>query len=101
MNTDDGRCRLDITHDERDGGFDTANGNRHSIVAGLGIANDAFESEDAEVAPASGKVGVGQLLHGFIRHRLIIRLWVWVEYWYGARQWTRRRDAGEEQPDPH
>ncbi len=37
------------------------------------MVDDAFEAVDAEVSPAGGKVGIGNLADGLERHDTIIR----------------------------
>ena len=73
VDADDGRRGVDVAHDEGDGGLDAAGGRGEGVVAGLGVGDDAFEAEDAEVSPAGGEVGIGELAYGFEGHGLIIR----------------------------
>ncbi len=69
----DGRRRVDVAHDQRDGGLDARGGRGQVVVAGLRVIDDAFKAEDAEVSPARGEVGIGELAYGEERHRAIIR----------------------------
>ena len=61
MDADDGRRGVDVAHDEGDGGFDAAAGCGMAALQGSGSVDEAFEAEDAEVSPAGGEVGVGDL----------------------------------------
>ena len=42
-------------------------------LAGGGSGEETLEAEDAEVSPAGGEVGIGELAHGFKGHGSIIR----------------------------
>ena len=79
-----GGVGVDVAHHQGDGGLDAAGRRGDLVIAGLGIGDDALEAKDAEVSPASGEVGIGELAHGIEGHRLIIR--------FAAR--TGRRDGG-------
>ena len=77
---------MNVAHNQRHGRFNTARGRRHGVIAGFGIVDDALESKDPELTPASRKIGVGQFFHGFERHMSIIRLrtgeaYLRVKYW--------------------
>ena len=70
VDADDGRIGgavgtdgLEIAHDEGNGGFGAGERGGEGGVAGFGIGHDAFEAQDAEVAPAGGEVGVGDLAY--------------------------------------
>ena len=73
VDADDGWSCVDVSHDESDGGFDTLVGGWEGIVAGLGVVDDALEAEDAEMTPAGGEVGVGNLADRGEGHEVIIR----------------------------
>jgi hypothetical protein len=70
MDADDRRFGVDVTHDERHGGFDALCGSRGVAIAGLWIVDDAFESENPEMAPAGGKICVCNLFYTFKGHSL-------------------------------
>ncbi len=72
VDADDGRCRVQIAHDEGHGGFRTGEGGGQIGVAGLRIVDDALKAQDAEVSPAGGKVGIGELAYGEEGHGVII-----------------------------
>jgi len=69
VDADDGRLGVDIAHDEGHCALDSFHGSRRVGVARFGIGDDAFESEDAEMAPACGEIGIGNLSYAFKRHR--------------------------------
>ncbi len=56
-----GRGRVDVAHDEGDGGF-------QGLAGGVAWLRNAFEAEDAEGPPAGGEVGVGDLGEAKQRH---------------------------------
>ncbi len=60
---------VEVAHGERDGVFDGA-----AVGVGVEVARlgEAFEAEDAEVSPAGGEVGIGDLANGNERHNSII-----------------------------
>lgn len=79
VDADDGRGGVDVAHDECDGGFDAAGGCGDELVAGLRLVwfaldtfLDAFEAEDAEVAPTCREIGVCELGDAGEGHCLII-----------------------------
>ncbi len=79
VDADDGRGGVDVAHDECDGRLDAAGGCGDELVAGLGMIGcafeaflDAFEAEDAEVAPTCREVGVCELGDAGEGHCLII-----------------------------
>jgi len=65
MNADDRGLGVDIAHDEGDRALDGL----AVRLAGLG---ETFEAENAEVPPARGEVGVGNLRDTNQRHNKII-----------------------------
>ena len=69
MNAYDGRLGMDVAHDEGDGAFNTLYGSGGVGVAGFRIGDDPFESEDSEMSPAGGEIGIGNLFDAFKRHR--------------------------------
>ena len=65
VDADDGRLGGgDVAQDQSNGRLDAAGGCGNLVVARLGIGNDALEAEDAEVPPAGGEVGIGELANG-------------------------------------
>ena len=64
---------VDVAHDEGDGGFDADGGRGDGVVAGLGCFPDGFKAEDAELSPAGGEVGIGELAYAGEGHGWIIR----------------------------
>ena len=83
VDADDGRVGLavwaggvEVAHDEGDCGFGAGERGGEVGVAGGWIGDDALEAEDAEVSPAGGEVGVGDLANvreaGGFGHRWII-----------------------------
>ena len=60
---------VEVAHGERDGVFDLA-----AVGVGVEVARlgEAFKAEDAEVSPAGGEVGIGDLANGNERHNNII-----------------------------
>ena len=78
MDADDGRLRTrfgghNVAQHQGDGGFGAAGRRGDLVAAGLGIGDHTLEAKDAEVAPASGEVGIGELTHGSKGHTSIIR----------------------------
>ena len=73
VDADDGGLGVDVSHDEGDGGFDADGGGGDGVVAGLGGCNGGFKAEDAEVSPAGGEVGIGELAYAGEGHGCIIR----------------------------
>src|ERR1700754_5180098 len=68
MDPNDGRGRVDVSHDESDDAFNPARRGWKVAIARLGIIDDAFEAEDTELSPASGEVGVGYFVDSRERH---------------------------------
>lgn len=64
---------MDVSQGEDDGLLSPLCGSRDGVVAGERMIDDALEAEDAEVAPAGGEVGVGDLAYAGEGHRAIIR----------------------------
>lgn len=63
MNADERRCGVKITHDDGDGVL-----RWRAVVAG------GAETENAEVSPAGGEVGVGELFYFLKRHMSILEM---------------------------
>lgn len=70
VDADDGRVGLPVgaggvgvAHDESDGAFGASERGGDGGVAGCGVGDDAFEAKDAEMAPAGGEIGVGDLAY--------------------------------------
>ncbi len=68
VDANDGRLGVEVAHDEGDGGLDADGGRGERVVAGLGIFDNTFKAEDAEVAPAGGEIGIGHLAEREERH---------------------------------
>jgi hypothetical protein len=73
VNADEGRGGVDIAKDEGNEAFDGGLGWRRVGVAGGWRGVPAFESQDAEVRPAGGKIGLGDFLNAFEWHIFILR----------------------------
>ena len=78
VDADDGRLRSglggdDVAHHQGDRRLHPIGGRGNLIIAGFRVGDDALEAEDAEVSPACGEVGIGELAHGSKGHTLIIR----------------------------
>ena len=56
VDADDGGSGVDVSHDEGNGGLT-------GLAGGIAGGGEALEAEDAEVAPAGGEVGIGDLLN--------------------------------------
>src|SRR5581483_2552219 len=65
VNADDRRLRMNVTHDQGDRALNW-------LAVGLARLREAFETEDAEVSPARGEVGIGDLGYADERHSKII-----------------------------
>jgi hypothetical protein len=65
VNADDRGLRVNIAHHKRDGAL-------HGLAAGFTWLRKPFEAENAEVSPARGKIGVGNLGNTNERHNKII-----------------------------
>jgi hypothetical protein len=63
-----GSGRVNVTHYERDGSFD-------GFAGGIAGLRDAFEAENAKVAPAGGEVGVSDFGQAEKRHSLRLDEW--------------------------
>ena len=63
-----GGLRVDIAHDKSHCAFHSFDRRRCIRIAGLRVGDDAFKSENAEVAPARGEISIGNLAYAFKRH---------------------------------
>src|ERR1700744_4101810 len=70
MDADDRRFGVDVAHHERHDALGSFCGSRCVFIAGLWIVDDAFESEDPEMAPTAGKICICNLFYTFKRHSL-------------------------------
>ena len=75
MDAHQGRRGVNVAHDEGNEAFDFAAGVgvRRVLVAGARHLKRTLEAEDAEVAPAAGKVRFGDLLYSLKSHASILR----------------------------
>ena len=73
MDANEGRGGVDVAEDEGDESFNGGLGWRCAGVAGGWGGVQAFESQDAEVRPARGKIGLGDFLNAFEWHTFILR----------------------------
>ena len=74
VDADDRGLGVDVSHDEGDCGFYADGGGGDGVVAGLGSCDGGFEAENAELSPAGGEVGIGELAYAGEGHGWIIRL---------------------------
>jgi hypothetical protein len=72
VDADDWRRGMDVPEDESHGGLDTLLRGHVVGGGGLGVIQDAFETEDSEMSPARGEVGVSHFADAIEGHINII-----------------------------
>jgi hypothetical protein len=63
MDAHDRRPGVDVAEDQGHAAFDATRGGRIAGPAWFGLGDDTFETVDAEMSPARGKVGLRYLAH--------------------------------------